>query len=309
MKFDDPKPVIPVIALMAVTFFWGSSFYTISSALEHTNPVVLSIARFTLSALLLIPILGAANLANIPKGTWLAGAYTGIPIFLTYALNTLGLMSIPSSMAGFLLALYVPLTPFVYWVVYKKLPGVFAFAGGALAFTGLVLLANPFNLSFENNLGEWLTIAGALCCAIQIVVIGRFAPKCKAKELAFTQIVWTAVFSAASLPLAEYTQVIPLKETEVTASLVLQVLWLGAVVAVVQVLLSWAQRYVPPSRAAVIFSMESVFAALIGYAAGENLGVLGLAGGALIVLGTITTESKALIDEARRKVAKKYEGQ
>ena len=79
------------------------------------------------------------------------------------------------------------------------------------------------------------------------------------------------------------------------------ILWLAVIVAFVQVLLSWAQRYVPASRAAVIFAMESVFAAIIGWFAGESLGTAGIIGGVLIVGGILCGEIRL----PRRKAAPK----
>lgn len=303
MTLDNPKPILPLAALICATFFWGSSFYTISNALEHTNPLSLVAARFGMSALLLAPILGFRTILQIPRSTWTAGAVCGSVIFLTYGFNTAGLVSIPSSMSGFLTALYVPLTPFIFWITYKRLPDAFAFAGIALAFAGLVLLANPFELTFENNWAEWVTMASALFSAVEIVLVGVFAPKCRAKELAFTQIVCTAAFAMTGLCVVEALDSTLLKPTEFNLVLFGQVLWLSTIVAVVQVLLSWAQKYVPASRAAVIFAMESVFAAAIGYAAGENLGFWGLTGGALIFLGTLATESKTLFKSSRKGAA------
>lgn len=300
MNLDDPKPALPIAALICATFFWGSSFYTISNALEHTNPLSLVAARFGTSALLLTLILGIKTILHIPKSTWTAGAVCGSVIFLTYGFNTAGLVSIPSSMSGFLTALYVPLTPFVFWLTYKKLPDPFAFAGIGLAFTGLILLANPFDLSFKNNWAEWVTMASALFSAVEIVLVGLFAPKCRAKELAFTQIACTAAFATAALVIVEAVDSTILKPTDFNLVLLGEILWLATIVAVVQVLLSWAQKYVPASRAAVIFAMESVFAAAIGYAAGESLGFLGLTGGALIFFGTLTTEFKTIFKSARQ---------
>jgi drug/metabolite transporter (DMT)-like permease len=59
---------------------------------------------------------------------------------------------------------------------------------------------------------------------------------------------------------------------------------LACVTAFVQFAMSWAQQSVPETRATLIYSMEPVWAALVGALAGERLGLLGLLGGALIVL-------------------------
>jgi drug/metabolite transporter (DMT)-like permease len=59
---------------------------------------------------------------------------------------------------------------------------------------------------------------------------------------------------------------------------------LACVTAFVQFAMSWAQQSVPETRATLIYSMEPVWAALVGLVAGEQLGLLGWFGGALIVV-------------------------
>ena len=279
---------LPVLALLLATFFWGSSFITVASALEYTNPLTLVMLRFALGAVI-VALLLRGRIGGIPPRTWKAGAICGLIIYLSYAFNAAGLMTLESSVSGFLTALYVPITPLLVWVVYGKPPSAGAFFGVAMAFSGLVLLANPFTLSFSNNAGEWMTILSAFLSALEIMVVGRFAPGTQARQLAFTQLASVTVFAALGLILAEASG-LPLKETVLNRTVILSVAWLAVIVGCVQVLLSWAQRYVPAGRAAVIFAMESVFCAIIGWFAGEDLGVAGMLGGALIVGGILMGE-------------------
>lgn len=286
-------PILPVLALVAATLFWGSSFLTISSALEYTNPFTLVAFRFGLGALFVSTML-RSRILSIPKETWRAGAICGAAIYCCYLANTAGLMTVTSSVSGFLTALYVPLTPFLYWFVCGRRPDATAFAGAMLAFGGLVLLANPFALSFANNWGEWITILSAFLSALEIIIVGRFAPKTKALELAFAQLVFVALFASIGLGVASAADV-PMKPTTWNSTVLLSITWLAVIVAFVQVLLSWGQRWVPPGRAAVIFAMESVFAAMLGWFAGERIGMAGLAGGAAIVGGILLSELKLLL--------------
>ena len=293
------QPIMPVLALVLATFFWGSSFITVGSALEYTNPLTLVMLRFGVAAFFVLLML-KGRIADIPKRTWKAGAACAFLIYLGYTTNAAGLMTLQSSESGFLTALYVPITPLLVWVVFGKAPTKGAVFGVMMAFAGLVLLANPFTLSFSNNWGEWVTILSALISAVEIMVVGRVAPGTQARQLAFTQLFFTAVFAAVGLAVATAAGV-PLKETTFNTTVVGGILWLAVIVAFVQVLLSWAQRYVPASRAAVIFAMESVFAAIIGWFAGESLGTAGIIGGVLIVGGILCGEIRL----PRRKAAPK----
>lgn len=285
---EKHQSTLPVLALVLATFFWGSSFITVSSALAYTNPLTLVMFRFLVGAFFVFFLL-KGRIHEIPAHTWKAGAICGFVIYLVYATNAIGLMTLQSSASGFLTALYVPITPLMIWVVYGKAPYFGAFLGAILAFIGLIFLANPFTLSFSNHWGEWVTILSAFLSAIEIMVGGRFAPHSQARQLAFTQLLFTGLFGALGLMIAMLFGV-PLKDTVFNQAVCLSIVWLAIIVAFVQVLLSWAQRYVPAGRAAVIFAMESVFAAIIGWFAGENLGVMGLVGGALIVAGILCGE-------------------
>lgn len=234
---EKHQSTLPVLALVLATFFWGSSFITVSSALAYTNPLTLVMFRFLVGAFFVFFLL-KGRIHEIPAHTWKAGAICGFVIYLVYATNAIGLMSLQSSASGFLTALYVPITPLMIWVVYGKAPYFGAFLGAILA---------------------------------------------------FTQLLFTGLFGALGLMIAMLFGV-PLKDTVFNQAVCLSIVWLAIIVAFVQVLLSWAQRYVPAGRAAVIFAMESVFAAIIGWFAGENLGVMGLVGGALIVAGILCGE-------------------
>lgn len=290
--------LLPVLALVLATFFWGSSFLTISTALEETNPLTLVLCRFGTAAFLLAFAL-RGRIRAIPASTWKGGAWCGLAIYCCYTANTAGLMTIESSMSGFLTALYVPLTPFLYWIVYGRTPSKAAFAGAGLAFAGLVLLANPFTLSLSNNWGEWVTILSALLSAAEILIVGKFAPQAKATELAFAQLVFVTLFAALGLAVATLAGV-PLKETVWSPVILGSIAWLAVIVAFVQVLLAYGQRYVPPGRACVIFAMESVFAAALGWIVGERLGAGGLAGGLCIVGGILLSELPALFKRKRK---------
>lgn len=291
MSFSLPeryRQLLPVLAIVLATFLWGSSFITTAAALDDTNPLMLVCLRFSVGAALIGLVLGR-KIFSIPRQTWYAGLVCSLPLVGGYVTNAMGLMTIPSSAAGFLTALYVPFTPFLVWFIYGKRPDKWAFMSISVAFAGLMLLANPFTLSWENNFGEWISIVCAFISAFEIIVVGNFAPRCQPIPLAFTQLVFVALWAALAVPVAAQLG-FDISPTQWNRHLLICIAWLATIVALAQMLLSWAQRYVPAGRAAVIFAMESVFAAIIGRFAGEDLGWMGLTGGALIVAAILISE-------------------
>ena len=270
------KPqLLPVLALIAATGFWGSSFITVANTLHSTDPFTLVFLRFGIGACL-VALWLRGRIFRIPADTWKMGAICAVVIYASYLLNHAGLMTILSSTSGFLTALYVPITPFLFWAIAGKRPELCAFIGAAAAFAGLVLLADPFNLEFKSSWGEWATIISAFLSALEIILMGRFAPRCKAPEIAFAQIAFVALFALAGTLLAHAGAPFmdwSLEPTVFNWELAAGVLWLAVILTCAQLLLAWAQKYVPPAQAAVIFALESIFAAVIGWFAGERLGI------------------------------------
>ena len=286
----NPPFILPILALLTATLLWGSSFITISQALRYTNPFTLVACRFA-CACLFLAILLKGQIHKIPRATWKGGVICGTAIFLCYLANTAGLMTIQSSLSGFLTALYVPFTPLLLWIVFKKRPEWMTLFGVSIAFMGLVLLSNPFQYTFRGNWGELITIFSAFMSAFEIILVGRFAKGTQARQFAFCQLLTVSIFATITLGIISGLS-LPVKTTIWNRTVIFAILWLATIVGCVQILLSWAQRFVSPNRAAIIFAMESVFAAIIGWFAGENLGPLGLFGGACIVLGIILSECK-----------------
>lgn len=291
---------LPMAALVTATFLWGSSFISTATALKYTDPFMLVMCRFLIGAAIVgVALRGRVN--AIPRHTWKAGIITGILLYAGYITNALGLMTINSSTSGFLTALYVPFTPLMIWVVFGKKPNVNAVIGVVIAFVGLMLLANPFTLSFSNNFGEWVTILCAFISATEIIMVGLVATKNEALPLTFAQLITVATLCAITRLFGPLFPAWSFEPTEWTTTLISAIVWLGFIVGFAQMLLTWGQKTVSAGRAAVIFAMESVFAAMIGWMIGERLGWTGWLGGALIVVAILINKTRLLCSQKRKK--------
>ena len=190
------KHISPEWGLVSVCFLWGSSFILIATALESISPGLLVTSRFILGALLTALIMGK-ELKNITRVDWMGGLWAGTCIFFGYFLQTVGLQTIPSSISAFLTALYVPFVPLLQLILFRKVPELTVGLGIAVAFGGMLLILDPTKLSFSGSFGEWLTIASALACALEIIVIGKFATQCNPKAFCLTQLTVVAAWSTA----------------------------------------------------------------------------------------------------------------
>ncbi len=278
--------LFPQLVLVFVTLLWGGTFLTLQIALQWADPVVVVAMRFSMATLMFLLII-RQQLFQIKRNDWIAGSVVGLCIFGVYTLQTIGLETIPSSTSAFLTGLYVAFVPLLQWIVLRKRLQWPVIVGVIMAFTGMSLLANPFQMEFANNLGEWLTVLSAFICAIEILTVGAFAPKCNPLHLAFTQMLTVAAL--ANITLLLHT---PIRETQWTWGLWLSVGALAACVAFIQFVIGWALKKVDALRATLIYSLEPVFAGVFGWLAGERLGIMGLSGGALIVIAVLISAYK-----------------
>lgn len=283
-------PALPVAThrvreavLVFITLLWGGTFLAVQTGLQWAGPYTFVGLRFGLAALI-IAVLRHRALAGITGHEWRAGMTVGAALFFGYSLQTVGLAHISSSKSAFLTALYVPMVPLVQWLWWRRTPGAGAWMGIALAFVGTVLLAGPTGMTLSFGTGDLLTIASALAIAMEILLLSRCSPGCDPGRLAFVQTLTVAVMC---LPVAVLrSEGLP----QPTSGLFALVAGLAAMTALIQYAMSWAQQAVSATRATLIYSLEPVWAGLVGWIAGERLGWLGLAGGALIVLGILAPE-------------------
>ncbi|KNC15646.1 membrane protein [Pantoea sp. RIT-PI-b] len=284
------------LVLIFITMVWGGTFLVVHRAMAHSGPFFFVGLRFATASLLLAFFFRR----YLKQVTWLeikAGALIGLSIAGGYGLQTWGMQTISSSQSAFLTALYVPVVPLLQWVFLRRPPGLMAWLGILLAFTGLVLVAGPQDGSLTLNAGEIATLLSTLAIAAEIILISRYAGQVDVRRVTLIQLM---VASACAFVL-----MIPNGESvpAMSTPLLLSALGLGAASALIQVTMNWAQRSVSPTRATVIYAGEPVWAGVVGRIAGERLPAAALLGAALIVCGVIVSElrirrKKAVPDEA-----------
>ncbi|MDF2784069.1 MAG: rane protein [Pantoea eucrina] len=287
------------LVLIFITLVWGGTFLVVHRAMMYSGPFFFVGVRFATASLLLACFfwryLRALTWPEVRAGTMIGLAIAG-----GYGLQTWGMQTISSSQSAFLTALYVPVVPLLQWLVLRRPPGIMAWLGIALAFSGLLLVAGPQESGLALSAGESATLLSTLAIAAEIILISRYAGQVDVRRVTLVQLL---VASACA-----FLFMIPNGETLPSFSLplVLSAAGLGAASALIQVTMNWAQRSVSPVRATVIYAGEPVWAGIVGRLAGERLPAAALLGGALIVCGVIVSElrlrrRKAVPDQAPQK--------
>ncbi|MDN5512642.1 DMT family transporter [Acinetobacter sp.] len=280
------KTKAPQLALILITIIWGGSFITVQYGLNFASPMFFVGCRFA-AAMLFVGLFSWKDLGGIQLKEIAAGALIGLVIALGYGTQTIGLQSISSSESAFLTALYVPLVPILLWLLFHKTPQLMTWCGTALAFLGLVFLTGNGFGQVQLNFGQMITILGSLAIALEIILIGFFASKVNVRRVTVIQLGFASIFAFCMMPLAGESW-----NPVFSWPLIIILCSLGCASAVIQLVMNWAQREVDPSQAAIIYSGEPVWAALIGRIAGERLPLLAILGGVLVVLGVIASEWK-----------------
>jgi drug/metabolite transporter (DMT)-like permease len=213
----------------------------------------------------------------------------GIALFAGYALQTFGLRLTTPAKAGFITGLSVVIVPVVSTLALRQRLSRGVWLGVGLATAGLALLslqvADAARASLSMSPGDLLVLGCAVAFACQILLTGRFAPRADPLLLTFGQIVVVALLAGIAALLLERPSV-------PTGS----VLFAAAFTGILATSLAFgiqtaAQRFTSPTRTALIFATEPIFAALFSYLLiGEVLGPRQILGCALITAGMVTAE-------------------
>jgi len=280
------SPKAAQFALIVITMIWGGTFLAVQYALNFSTPMFFVGCRFAVATLAIF-LISMKSMRGLTFKETMAGTAIGVLIAIGYGTQTIGLQTILSSESAFLTALYVPLVPILMWVIFQKRPSLMTWVGTALAFIGLIFLTgNGFsNISF--SYGQVLTLICAFAVALEIILIGYFAGKVNLRRVTVIQLAVASLLSFASMPMVGEHSI-----PNFSWGLLIIAVALGLASALIQFVMNWAQRMVDPTRAAIIYAGEPVWAGVIGRIAGERLTLLALLGGLLVVLGILVSELK-----------------
>lgn len=268
---------LAVLALVAVTAIWGSTFVIIKDAITTVDPSDFLFIRFLLASLVLVALCWK-RLLQAGKGAALVGLGIGGVYGLAQLLQTWGLASTSASVSGFLTGAYVVFTPFVAFLVVRSRVTGRTLLASVIALVGIAVLSLT---GLAMGGGETLTLLSAVVYALHIVLVGRFAQHLD--TLAFTTFQMlgiTVVVGALAIPGG-----VLLPASAGAWGAILYTALLASIG--VLFLQSWAQRYVAAAATAIVMSLEPIFATLFAIGlGGESLTLRLLLGGALI-LGAI----------------------
>ncbi len=289
-------------ALLLITAaIWGFAFTAQRAGMDYIGPFLYTGIRFLLGAVVLLPVLfvrarkrrnddkSGSRPAGMPiqpaaaRDLLKVGVAAGAFLFLGVNFQQLGLLYTTAGKAGFITGLYVIIVP-VMSMLWKQRSGLGTWAGAVIAVSGLYLLS--ITGGFRIGTGDLLVLVCSFFWACQILVIGRFAGRMDAIRLALVQYLFCGI---VSLLIGFFVEPVDFSAI-VDAALPLAY---GGIcsVGIAFTLQVIAQKSAPTAHAAIIMSLESVFAVIGGYIVlGETLSPRGISGCALMLCGMIISQ-------------------
>jgi drug/metabolite transporter (DMT)-like permease len=269
-----------ILLLILTTICWGTSFSLLKQVMGDVSPAVILAVRFTIAAAVFMPWLRQLDAALVRDGALLGALY-----FAECATALLGLETISANRSAFIISFNVILVPLFAACLGKKLPIQVICAAG-LAIAGIAIL------SWEGggwDRGDWLTLGCAIGVASYILILEVLSPRHATLPLVAVQLgvmallslVWAAPQLAGQLTaIAQHSPRFLFIGLVVTATPI----WTQAI----------AQRWVAAHEAALIYTLEPVFASVFSFwLLGEQLGVRGFIGAALVLTATVWSQQKS----------------
>jgi drug/metabolite transporter (DMT)-like permease len=278
------SPTVASVALVGITAVWGYTFLVVQDATARMPIMDFLAWRFLLASVVMIA-LRPTCLRNVTRLELLRGIGLGAILGLGYITQTYGLRYTSAAISGFITGMFVVLTPVMSWVLLRRKTNRNTWLVVGLATVGLALLSlNGWSV----GIGELLTLGCAVFFAIHIVGLGEWSSQYDPYAFALLQI---GAVGVISLIAATPGGIAVPPDRGVWGVIVITGVVATAVAFFVQ---TWAQSLVSATRAAVVMTMEPVFAGLFAVVIGGNqLTPRTLGGGACVLAAMLIINLKS----------------
>ena len=278
------------LLLLLTSIIWGFAFVAQRVGMDHVGPFIFNGVRFALGSFSLVPLIWINHkrgnfLRDAPLKTVLfGGALAGVALFLGASLQQIGIIYTTAGKAGFITGLYVVLVPILGVAFMKQKTALGTWIGSIVAVAGLYLLSVTEQFTIDQ--GDLLVLIGAMFWACHMHIISWFSRRIAPLKLAFLQFVTCSFLSLVIAVIFERTTFHGL------GSATIPILYGGLCsVGVAYTLQVVAQRTAHPAHAAIILSLEAVFAVIGGWMVlGETLAFRGLVGCFLMLTGMLLSQ-------------------
>ena len=281
----EKKSLIGRSALIATTLIWGTSFVVLKSALDDITPLWVLAIRFGGAALIML-LASLPTLKKLDRQYIKGGAVMGLCLAAAYTVQTYGLVYTTPGKNAFLTATYCILVPFLYWILLGKRPDRFNIGAAVICLVGMGFVCLNEDLSV--NIGDALTVCCGLFYGLHIIVTSRHVEGKSPLLLTMIQ------FAVAAILCLAFALMLEPKPQNIPSGSWLSIAYLTFMcTGVCFFLQTVGQKFTPPSAAAVIMTLESVFGTALSVAMGQEMMTFNIGlGFGLIFCAILISETK-----------------
>ncbi len=280
------------LLLLMVALIWGTAFIAQGVAGQHHIATLFNGLCFIIASVILVPFYPV----NSPGSRTLKGRFSflkdrtqlkwmviaGAVLFAATALQQIGILTTQVANAGFITSLYIVFTPILLWIFYRERPHWIDFFAVTIACVGAFLLSTQGTLTLHR--GDTLEFVGSIFWAIHFVILAKIAFRYDSIAFASGHFFVAGIFNLIVGLVTENSSA--LMHTPVILAIVYRASLSIGIGYTIQV---WGQKYTPPTDAALILGLESIFAAIAGWIALDQIlsplqigGCFAIFGGVLI---------------------------
>jgi len=282
------------LLIIVAAFIWGIAFYFQKTAMSHIGPLLFIGLRGMIAAFALLPFAvvemrrqSPAKTSRLPNPLIRIGCIGGMTFYIAAVFQQFGLVTATVTNTGFLTAIYVVVTPFLFWLIKKKSPTAVIWLSASMALAGVWALGG--GSIAEMSLGDRLVALSSVFWGLLIIVSGEAARQALPMSYTCIQFFTVGTFGLASALVFED---IILADIQLALSDVLYVGLLST--ALTFGMMAVALQVVPAPRASILLSLETLFAAAAGHLLlNERLDPLGWCGAALVLIAVLLIQIPA----------------
>lgn len=273
------------LLLFMVAIIWGTAFVAQGIAGQYKVAYLFNGVSFMLAAVILIPFVPRNT--KISKDQWKWMFIAGVVLFFATAMQQVGLLYTKVANASFLTSLYAVFTPFMLWIGFRERPHWMDLISVTLAGVGAFLLSTVG--SFKLYPGDSLEIIGSLFWALHFVVLGKFASRFESVSFAAGQFFISGFINFIVGLFVEDISILS------TLPLLGAILYRATLsIGIGYTLQVWGQKHTPPTDAALILSLEGVFAVIAAwFLLDQSLLSIQVLGCILIFIAVVFSQFKA----------------
>ena len=284
-----PSLVTGNILMLITAALWGFAFVAQKTGMDHFGPFIFSAIRFSVGASCLVLLLHWFGGDKLDRKGLFMGVVMGVVLTFGSMLQQIGIIETTAGKGGFITAVYILLVPLFLFFTGKRL-SIQIWPAAFLVLLGLYLLSiKDGNFGAINN-GDYWVLGSSIFWALHIILIEKAVKHSDPLRLSIVQFYTCAVLSLVGAYIFE--------------DVIWQNIWSGlqngfieivyasiASVAIAYTLQVFAQRSVPSHHAALILSLEAVFAVIGGvWLLGEDLTLRMLLGFGLMFMGIVLAQ-------------------